>query len=75
MSWFRGHTDEWYQTPALKSTDFIMNNIREGRDGEHFGQNRCMLCEVVSYNKEHYVNISSDVNCVDDNFGVEWVTS
>ncbi len=52
-----------------------MNNIREGRDGEHFGQNCCMLCEVVSYNKEQYVNISSDVPCVDDNFGVEWVTS
>ncbi len=57
---------------CLKSTDFITNDIREGCDGEHFGQNCCMpSSEVVSYNKEQSLNMSSGVNSV----GVEWVTS
>ncbi len=48
------------------------NNIREGCDGEHFGQNCCMpSSEVVSYNKEQSLNMSCGVNSV----GVEWVTS
>lgn len=47
MSWFRRHTGKWFQTPALKSADFITKKKRERRDGERFGQNCWMQAATV----------------------------